>query len=407
MNPIARAKATCMQSNGAACSHEDSQTRRRFRSKCPDPAADVKHPLDWADVEEPRRGQRHAEFSNQLGGRTTLQHWQESDIKLRVQLIRKLGHGTYGTCYSGKYKGERFPVAIKISSSSWLHKPVSATEVACLLRVQGHPNVIKLLDYFCSPFYIVLVMQLLQTDLYRALTEHTACGGFQPGVAVYVSLQLAQGIAKLHECSILHRDLHASNVLIDFAFDLQAGLAWAFKIKHIRRVCVADLGQACDTLGAEVHAPHSLHCGAHPIRPPEVVIKERAGKGSAPYGPPVDVWAIGVLLVMMLKGVAFVPASDSLSEYFEFWRKIIGSIELSLARRLGMTSQHLDKMKIRKVAGGVACVALAGGAACSQHLDVLKYDPAMRPTASRLTVVWEHVPEELERSWLAATQLCA
>ena len=53
-------------------------------------------------------------------------------------------------------------------------------------------------------------------------------------------------------------------------------------------------------------------------------IKERAGKGSAPYGPPVDVWAIGVLLVMMLKGVAFVPASDSLSEYFEFWRNIIG-----------------------------------------------------------------------------------
>ena len=51
---------------------------------------------------------------NQMGGRTTLQHWQDSDIKLRVQLIRKLGNGTYGTCYSGKYKGERFPVAIKI-----------------------------------------------------------------------------------------------------------------------------------------------------------------------------------------------------------------------------------------------------------------------------------------------------
>ena len=30
-------------------------------------------------------------------------------------------------------------------------------------------------------------------------------------------------------------------------------------------------------------------------------------------------------------------------------------------------------------------------------IDVLKYDPAMRPTASRLTVDWEHVPEELER----------
>ena len=322
---------------------------------------------------------------NQMGGRTTLQHWQESDIKLRVQLIRKLGAGTYGTCYSGKYKGESFQVAVKVSSSSRLHKPVSATEVACLLRVQGHPNVIRLRDYFCSPFYIVLVMQLLQTDLYRALTEHTACGGFQPGVAVYVSLQLAHGIAKLHECSILHRDLHVRNVLVDFAFGLQPGSTHDFKIKDISRVCVADLGQACDTHGAEERTRHSLHRCAQSIVPPEVVIKERTGKESATYGPPVDVWAIGVLLVMMLKGVAFVPTFNSLSEYFDFWRKILGTIELNLGRRLGMPTCQLEKeAKFRKVAGVAVFCALAGGAACSQHLDVLKYDPAMRPTASGL-----------------------
>ena len=161
---------------------------------------------------------------------------------------------------------------------------------------------------------------------------------------------------------------------------------------------MADLGQACDTHGAEERTRHSLHRGAQSIVPPEVVIKERTGKESAAYGPPVDVWAIGVLLVMMLKGVAFMPAFNSLSEYFDFWRKILGSIELNLGRRLGMPTGQLDKeAKIRKVAGGAACFALAGGAACSQHLDVLKYDPAMRPTASRLTCDWKHVPEKLER----------
>ena len=65
---------------------------------------------------------------------------------------------------------------------------------------------------------------------------------------------------------------------------------------------------------------------------------------------------------------------------------------------LGMPTGQLEKeAKFRKVAGGAACFALAGGAACSQHLDVLKYDPAMRPAASRLTCDWKHVPEKIER----------
>jgi len=152
----------------------------------------------------PCHGQMVENFRNQMHARKVSEYWEESDIKNRVQLIRKLGSGTYGTCYSGKYKGESVPVAVKVCASNHLHKSVSPTEISCLLRVQGHPNVITLRDYFCSPFYVVLAMQMLQIDLYRLLTECTVVGGLQPDVAIYVTMMMAKGIARLHECSILY-----------------------------------------------------------------------------------------------------------------------------------------------------------------------------------------------------------
>ena len=122
------------------------QPRRRLRGKTPDPCADVLHPLPWADV-EPHPGQAVFDFRWQMTERPMSTDRGRCYIKLRLQLVRRLGQGTSGICFAGKYRGEAREVAVKVSTANRVHKAIAPTEVALMSRAQRHPNVIRLLGF--------------------------------------------------------------------------------------------------------------------------------------------------------------------------------------------------------------------------------------------------------------------
>ena len=68
----------------------------------------------------------------------------------------------------------------------------------------------------------------------------------------------------------------------------------------MRRVCVIDFGQPCDTHGDKPLLLRSADKGALSIRPPECFMCK--GGALALHGAPVDVWTIGVNYVMMIAG---------------------------------------------------------------------------------------------------------
>jgi serine/threonine protein kinase len=56
-----------------------------------------------------------------------------------------------------------------------------------------------------------------------------------------LAVQVARGVAYLHECSILHRDIKPANILLQFEGDL-ADQFPALQVSNIRRVSAVAVG---------------------------------------------------------------------------------------------------------------------------------------------------------------------
>lgn len=141
-----------------------------------------------------------------------------------------------------------------------------------------HPNIIKLLDSYHSKNSYNLVLEFvngkrslnrlvgIQTD--RRLSEKSA----RP-----LMRQLFEAVRYLHEKRVVHRDLKLDNVLvsptgqvklIDFGFSIRSQKSQRLK----------------------------LFCGTPSYMAPELSSK------SSYLGPPVDIWALGVILYRVLVG---------------------------------------------------------------------------------------------------------
>ena len=320
----------------ASSQSDHGPARRRIRDKTHDPCAPVQNPLPWSAV-EPHPESHVGEFRAVRGSRPACAEWERSDIKRRCSLIRRLGEGTYGRVFIGKYEGEAREVAVNISKAQRLHKPIPPTEIAILNRMQGHENVVSVRDYFFSPYFVVLVLQELSTDLWHLLRHLTENGGLQPAVAIRITSLVARGTAHVHRKNIIHRDLHAGNILLSFKGGLQSAVEVGLQPADIvDRVCVADFGQSCDVHGTKQFEKRSVGVGARAITPPECyfAIKGMTNK-PATYDSAVDVWATGVNLLLMIAGTQQDMRFDRAAQYVQFWADILGKIPTSLATRMG------------------------------------------------------------------------
>ena len=349
-------------------------SRRRHSKKKRDPTGDVTDPLPWSSV-EPHPDSRAAAFCQRPERVPLLAEWQSTQIRQRCQLSHKLGRGTYGDVYAGKYIGEALQVAVKVSRADRLHMAVGATEIAVLLKLQGHPNVIALRDYFYSPYFAVLVMAKMEESVHSALKTRSLTGGLQPDIARYISKMLARGVAHMHGLQFLHRDLHAGNVLLSLA---RGHLTACSQVRH---VCVADFGQACDAQGDRTNARRSARRGAQQIVPPECALAHASG---ATYDKPADVWAVGVNLLLMVGGVSAMPCGSDVKTWSKTCTKLLGCVDRELCVRRGWTFVEPPRPATRRS----PVRALEGGAGFVDHFGILLYDPQLRPTAAQLETFW-------------------
>lgn len=304
-----------------------------------------------------------------------LDEWRATNIRQRCQLVEKLGEGTYGHVYAGRYRAEAAGVAVKISLANRLHLAVDATEIAVLLKLQGHPNVIALREYFFSPYFAVLVMRKMDESVYTALKRRSSTGGLQPDIARYISRMIACGVGHMHEMQLLHRDLHAGNVLLTLH---DGNLTACSQVKH---VCIADFGQSCDIHSDKPYKRRSARKGAQQILPPECALVQG---NAASYDKPADIWAIGVNLVLMVGGLSAMPCGEDGQSWVRACAKLLGSVDPHLCARHGWTIVPTAAGVLRPV----ALRGLHGGEAFSDHLEILHYDPALRPTAANLVERW-------------------
>ncbi|EPY23781.1 protein kinase [Strigomonas culicis] len=247
-----------------------------------------------------------------------------------------LGEGTFASVYKAVCicDGEKVktgqPVALKminkrdLTTEKMLRDVINEVEV---LRLVDHPNCVKLLDYFQTPFHVVIVMSFVPgKELFQALREAV----FTEEKVKEVMLQLLSALQYLHDSiRVVHRDIKPENVLMSPLDDgnyhvtlVDFGLARVLARHESRR----RLGANRSTFSSPMQrlAPYppaksasvdsldhldspflATPCGTLKYAAPET-IKSLHQKGqlntTRDLLPRVDIYATGVLMYVMLCG---------------------------------------------------------------------------------------------------------
>ncbi|XP_015695987.2 probable LRR receptor-like serine/threonine-protein kinase At1g56130 [Oryza brachyantha] len=164
-----------------------------------------------------KEAQQQEELYN-LAGRPNI--FSNTELKLATENFSShnmVGEGGYGPVYKGKLPDGRVVAVKQLSQSSHQGKSEFVTEVATISAVQ-HRNLVKLHGCCIDSSMPLLVYEYLENgSLDRALFGSKSLNLDWP-TRFEIILGIARGLTYLHEESnvrIVHRDIKASNVLLD------------------------------------------------------------------------------------------------------------------------------------------------------------------------------------------------
>ena len=156
-------------------------------------------------------------------------------------------------------------------------------EVKILLKLNRHPNVVKLFETFETGRHILLVMELCAGgDLLNYVRKRKKLDEI---AAKYLFKQLIEGLGYLHSKNVLHRDIKLDNILLD-----GKGM-----------VKIADFGVSKEVKPDEIMREQ---CGT-PAYIATEIIKDRGYTGFK-----ADLWSAGVVLYAMLYGTVPFKANN-------------------------------------------------------------------------------------------------
>mmetsp|Transcript_193 Transcript_193/g.242 ORF Transcript_193/g.242 Transcript_193/m.242 type:complete len:299 (+) Transcript_193:39-935(+) len=207
-----------------------------------------------------------------------------------------MGEGAYGVVYKGRDKTTGEIVAMKKIRLELEEEgmPSTALREISLLKELVHPNVVGLRNVIQELGRLYLIFEFLDCDLKRYLDKTS--GPIPMPIVKSFTYQLVRGLAFCHSRGVMHRDLKPQNLLVT----------------NDGRLKLADFGLArafCPPIRPLTHEVVTLW-----YRPPEILL------GSSTYAPPVDVWAIGPILVEMLTKTPLFPGDCEIDEVYKIFR---------------------------------------------------------------------------------------
>lgn len=193
--------------------------------------------------------------------------------------IRPLGRGAFGEVVLAKRKSDGSFCAIKHIRKSEVGATEAkehATEVRALKTLK-HPFILRIFGASEDEHTVSIVTEFADAgDLQQLLKRFQEAGHRLDGMELLaIFAQLTSAVSHVHSAHIMHRDLKPSNVLLTTSGCLKLG----------------DFGVAKVLAGTT--CCDQLTCvGTPTYMAPEIV-------GGEPYGPPCDIWSLGVMLYEM------------------------------------------------------------------------------------------------------------
>lgn len=223
-----------------------------------------------------------------LNNRIPLDQWKCKDSKAYEQ-IKPVGEGTFGKVYKAVYKKgtkEERIVAVKlVKISEEQGFPIPTLREILIMKGLNHKNVMKLEDViYTQPNAdnkyrgnVYLVFQYMEHDFSGIrISGHNT---FSLGEIKYIFYEILSGMAYLHKCNIIHRDIKTSNILINNKGEIKIG----------------DYGLARRDSKAK-DKKYTFKVVTICYRAPELLL------GFREYGPEIDIWSIGCVFCELLIG---------------------------------------------------------------------------------------------------------
>ncbi|XP_074855878.1 calcium/calmodulin-dependent protein kinase type II subunit gamma isoform X6 [Carettochelys insculpta] len=196
------------------------------------------------------------------------------------QLYEELGKGAFSVVRRCVKKSSSQEYAAKIINTKKLsardHQKLEREARIC--RLLKHPNIVRLHDSISEESFHYLVFDLVTGG--ELFEDIVAREYYSEADASHCIHQILESVNHIHQHDIVHRDLKPENLLL------------ASKCKSAA-VKLADFGLAIEVQG-EQQAWFGF-AGTPGYLSPEVLRKD-------PYGKPVDIWACGVILYILLVG---------------------------------------------------------------------------------------------------------
>ncbi|PIA18077.1 Pkinase-domain-containing protein, partial [Coemansia reversa NRRL 1564] len=230
------------------------------------------------------------------------------------ELTTKLGEGTFGEVHKAVHRATGAIVALKrvLMHNEKEGLPITAIREIKLLKSLNHPNIVSLSDMLvrheASPSVqtpsVYMVFPYMEHDL-TGLLENPKVHLRLEHIKLYLR-QLLEGTAYLHASKVMHRDMKASNLLIN----------------NEGQLFIADFGLA-RSFNPDEKKDMTKCVVTRWYRPPELLL------GGRRYTTAIDMWGVGCILAEMMVGKPVFQGSTDLNQIDQVMR-ICGSPNDSL-----------------------------------------------------------------------------
>ncbi|XP_065511245.1 serine/threonine-protein kinase PAK 4 [Caloenas nicobarica] len=246
-------------------------SRSAPRPKNPDPAP--KPPP--SAPQRPRSPQREPQRVSHEQFRAALQLVVDpGDPRAYLDNFIKIGEGSTGVVCIATVKSSGKLVAVKKMDLRKQQRRELLFNEVVIMRDYQHENVVEMYNSYLVGDELWVVMEFLEGGALTDIVTHTRMNEEQIAA---VCAAVLKALAVLHAQGVIHRDIKSDSILLT----------------HDGRVKLSDFG-FCAQVNKEVPRRKSL-VGTPYWMAPELISR-------LPYGPEVDIWSLGVMVIEMVDG---------------------------------------------------------------------------------------------------------
>jgi len=223
----------------------------------------------WCGSEEERNGWRHR----------LVQAAKTRKVEEYYEFKEKRGTGKFSDVFMAVELSSNLQWAVKVVDKKRLseqEREMMRSEVA-IMRLLNHNNVVQMKEVFEDKQKMYLIMELVEGgELFDRIRQKKVLSEY---TSFFIARQLLDAVKYLHDVGIVHRDIKPENILLT-------------DDSEIPTIKLADFG-----LSKLVGPNDTLRtaCGTLAYVAPEVLMQR-------PYSKPVDLWSIGIVTYLMLRG---------------------------------------------------------------------------------------------------------